>query len=277
MLHNISPYIIRIWGDFGIRWYSLVYILGFIGLYYFYIWLAKNGKIKNLTPALVDRLIIFLVLGIILGARFFHTFVFEPSYYLSHPVDILKIWHGGLSFHGGLIGGLLAGWIFARKYKIRLLELADGSAIIVGLFLGLGRIANFINGELYGKITDVSWCVDYSKSQYLVNPPDGCRHPSQIYETIYSFFIAGVQYFLFRRDEKRQTKRFGTGFYFYLFITLYGILRFLTTFTRDEPAILGTGIAEAQWFSLFMFIIGAILLIRQGFFSSGSSRKQNRT
>jgi phosphatidylglycerol:prolipoprotein diacylglycerol transferase len=258
--HSISPYIIRIYGDFGIRWYGLFYVIGFVSLYFFLRHLSRKKLIKNLPETALDRLIIYLVLGIIIGARFFHVFVFEPGYYFSHPADMIKIWQGGLSFHGGLVGGMAAAFLFCRKYKVRFFELADGTAIIVGLFLGLGRIANFINGELYGKITSVSWCVDYSHSQYIANPPDGCRHPSQIYEFLYSVFIFGVLSIAFAKDKGK--KAFGTGIFFWGFITLYGILRFFVTFTRDERGILGTPIAEAQYFSLLMFIIGGMLFYK---------------
>lgn len=255
--HNISPFIFRIYGDFGIRWYGLIYVIGFIGMYFFLRHLSRKKLIKNLSDAALDRFIIYLIVGIIIGARFFHVFVFEPSYYLAHPSDMIKIWQGGLSFHGGLLGGMLAAWLFCRKYKVKFMELADATGIIAGLFLGLGRIANFINGELYGKVTTVSWCVDYSQSQYIVNPPEGCRHPSQIYEVIYSFFIFCVLSFAYAKDKGK--KLFGTGLFFWSFISLYGILRFFTTFTRDEPGILGTPIAEAQYFSAIMFVVGSVL------------------
>lgn len=258
--HNISPFILRISSDFGIRWYGLIYVIGFIGLYLFLRHLARKKIIKNLSDAALDGFIIYLIVGIIVGARFFHVFVFEPGYYFSHPSDMIKIWQGGLSFHGGLVGGIIAAMLFCKKNKVKFLELADATGIIAGLFLGLGRIANFINGELYGKITTVSWCVDYSQSQYIANPPEGCRHPSQIYEFFYSIFIFGVLSVAYAKDKGK--KLFGTGIFFWAFIGLYGILRFLVTFTRDEPGILGTPIAEAQYFSFIMFVTGSILFYR---------------
>jgi phosphatidylglycerol:prolipoprotein diacylglycerol transferase len=260
--HNINPFLLRIYGDIGIRWYSLAYVLGFLALYFILRTVARKKSIKNLTEAAIDPLLLYLIIGVVVGARFFHVFVFEPAYYFAHPGQILMIWQGGLSFHGGLVGVAIALWLFSRKYKIKFLELSDLIAIPLGLFLMLGRIANFINGELYGTITNVSWCVDYSKSQFLLYPPEGCRHPTQLYEAGKNLLIFGILYGLYSHDIKHKKNKLGTGFYSGLFLVLYGILRFFITFLRDEPTVLRTGISEAQFLCLGMIIVGGWLLIR---------------
>ncbi|MFH1072207.1 MAG: prolipoprotein diacylglyceryl transferase [Nanoarchaeota archaeon] len=255
--HKISPFIVRISHDFGIRWYGLIYVLGFILVYAVLRSLARKNRIKNLTEERVDILILYLIVGDIIGARLFHVFVFEFSYYKGHLLDIFKIWQGGLSFHGALVGTIVVTWYFCRKYRIKFYDIADAIVFPVAIALALGRIANFINSELYGKITSLPWCVDYSQNPYLANPPDGCRHPSQLYESLKNFFIFGILY-----SFKRMKKEYPSGFFFWLFVTLYGVLRFFITFTRDEPPIFGTGIAEAQWLSLLMAIVGGIFLFK---------------
>jgi phosphatidylglycerol:prolipoprotein diacylglycerol transferase len=262
LYHTLSPFLWHISGDFGIRWYSLAYIAGFIITFFVLRHFADKKLIKGLTRENLDTLIIYLILGVIIGARFFHVFVYEPAYYFANPADMIKIWQGGLSFHGGLVGVALALWLFTRKYKVKFFELADIIVIPLGIFLMLGRIANFINGELYGTVTNVSWCVDYSKNQYIYSPPEGCRHPTQLYEAGKNLFMAAVLFLLYRRDKKLKKKRIGTGFYSFLFLIMYGTLRFFITFYRDEPAVLGTGISEAQWLCVAMIAIGTFFLLR---------------
>ncbi|MBU1975621.1 MAG: prolipoprotein diacylglyceryl transferase [Nanoarchaeota archaeon] len=258
--HTLSPFLVRIYGNFGIRWYSLVYVVGFIALYYLLRYLARKKHIKNLKVEQVDGLIVWIILGIVIGARLFHCFGFEASYYLSNPIACLQIWKGGLAFHGAIIGLAAALLIYSGKYNVKFYELADAICLFAPIMLFFGRIANFINGELYGTITNAGWCVDYSKNTHLPFVPDGCRHPSQLYEALKNLFMFGIFFLVYKKDNKR--KLFGTGFYLWLFVGLYGILRFFITFYRDEPAILGLGISQSQHNSGIMFVIGAIMLFR---------------
>jgi phosphatidylglycerol---prolipoprotein diacylglyceryl transferase len=261
-LHNINPVLWNI-GPFSIRYYSLVYIFGFLLAYFLLVQLAKKKSIKNLNRQNIDTYLIYLIVGVILGARIFEIIFWEPSYYFAHPEEMIMIWHGGLSFHGGLAGAIFATFMFCRKFKLKFYDLADLLVIPAAIALAFGRIANFINGELWGKVTSSNFCIDYSHSQYIANPPQGCRYPSQIYESLKNFFIFAVLMII-------RNKKWPKGFLFWLFITLYGFLRFIVNFFRDDPAIV-LGISIGQILSLIMGIVGTIMLFKV--FHERSSRK----
>ena len=197
----------------------------------------------------VDSLIVYLVIGTVLGARLFEVLFYNPSFYFGNPLEVLAVWHGGLSFHGGLIGAMLASYIFCRKYNIDYLELADIVSIPLAFGLFLGRIANFINGELYGYETSLPWAVKFQGA-------DGFRHPTQIYEALKNLFIFFI---LFNLKDKKYKK----GTLFFIFITLYGLLRFFIEFLKVPESYL-LGLPTGQLFSILMFLIGGIYLIKNG-------------
>lgn len=249
--HTLNPVLVQL-GPFAIRWYSLVYIFGFLLAYLVLVQLTKKGKIKNFPREKVDTFVLYLILGVILGARLFEVFFWEPGYYFANPIEIPQIWHGGMSFHGGLVGAVLVGIWFAKKHHIKVYALADVLVIPAALTLGFGRIANFVNAELWGKQSTVSWCVDYSKNPHIPGLPEGCRHPSQLYEALKNFFIFGVLMVL-------RNKHLPQGFLFWVFVTLYGYLRFLTNIWRAD-AVLLWGMSVGQVMSLIMAILGTIML-----------------
>lgn len=245
-VHNIDPVLINI-GFLEIRYYGLVYVIGFLLAYFILRWYAKKDKIK-LSFDEIDNLLMYLIIGLIIGARIFEAIFWQPNYYFSNPIRIFEIWKGGMSFHGGLVGIIIAGWIYIkRNKKVSLYELADILSIPAMLILAFGRIANFINAELPGKITNISWCVQFPYH-------DGCRHPSQIYESLHHFIAFFLMLPLFYKDFKK-------GFIFWIFIFLYGLGRFITDFWRDDPNIL-FGINMGQLLSLIMVIISIIFLIK---------------
>lgn len=246
-IHNINPVLVNL-GPFEIRYYGLVYVIGFLLAYFILKILAKNGKIKNINSRKVDDLIIYLIIGVIVGARIFEILFYEPAFYFSNPLEMFMIWHGGLSFHGGLVGIIIATLFFCKKNKVKFYDLADVLVIPAALMLGFGRIANFINGELWGTITNVPWCVKFQGVE-------GCRHPSQIYEALKNFFIFFVLIFLNKNKAKYKLKK---GTIFWIFVLLYGILRFITNFWRDDPRILG--ISMGQFLSLIMIVVAAVFL-----------------
>jgi phosphatidylglycerol---prolipoprotein diacylglyceryl transferase len=252
--HTINPDLLTL-GPFHIRFYGIVYALGFLIAYFILQQLAKKEAIKNFTVKDVEMYLLFLVLGVIVGARLFEIIFYDPAYYFSQPLKMLYIWEGGLSFHGGLVGAFLVTYLYCKKKKTSFYDLADVLVLPTAVMLGFGRIANFINGELYGTKTTVAWCVDYSKNQYLYNPPDGCRHPSQLYESAKNFFIFFVLLSLHARK-----KLFPKGFLFWLFIFLYGLLRFMTNFWRDDPRWFG--LSMGQYLSLVMMIIALPFLVQ---------------
>ncbi|MBT4174551.1 prolipoprotein diacylglyceryl transferase [archaeon] len=239
-IHNLNPTLLNL-GPLEIRYYGLVYILGFIILT---IWLVKFRNKINLTKDQAYDFSFYLMLGVILGSRLFHVLVWETAYYLADPIKILYIWEGGMAFHGGLIGALVAGYFFCKKYKISLLKAADLVSIPAVIVLALGRIANFINAELPGTVTSLPWCVDFGDSQ--------CRHPVQIYSALKRFAVAGVLILLSRKHHK-------PGFIFFSMVALLGLGRFLIDFYREDTLYLALSIG--QWSSLAMFIVGITTLI----------------
>ena len=236
--HNLSPFIFQING-FGIRWYSLVYIFGFLLSIYF---LKKHKDI--LKDEEIYDFVTYLILGVVLGARLFEVLIWEPGYYFSNFFEIFKIWHGGMSFHGGLIGAVIVTYWFSRKKKIEFGVLADVLTLPGVLALAFGRIANFINAELIGTITNVNWCVNYQNVE-------NCRHPSQIYAASYRFLLFFYLIYL---------KSFKPGFIFWNFVFLESIGRFIVDFYRED--ILYFNLSIGQWSSVVLVIISLFVLIK---------------
>jgi len=230
-----SPIIFTI-GPLAIRYYSIAYLIGFVLAYF---WLAKRFGKETAEDSLF-----WIVLATIIGGRLGEFVFYSPITFWTDPLEILKIWHGGMSFHGGLIALVLVTFWYCRKHKIKFLDFADTLVVPGALALGLGRIANFLNGELVGTVTNLPWCMNFPG--YI-----GCRHPSQLYEAAYSFLLAGILYWQYRKKHE-------AGFMLALFVTLYGLFRFIENFVRDEPRILG--LSMGQVLSLIMLIIGAYFL-----------------
>ena len=246
-IHNIDPVIARI-GFLEIRYYSLAYILGFLLVYFILLYYIKKNRIQNMNRDRLDTFLIYVILGTIIGARIGYFFTKDVNPF-SHLIDIFKIWQGGMSFHGGLIGIILITLFFCRKYKVKFYDLADVLVIPAALALFIGRIMNFINGELVGTITNVKWC-------FLFKGYEGCRHPSQLYEAGKNLLIFFI---LLNLNKKREKYKPGT--LFWLFILMYGLLRFIITFLRDDPRIFG--LSGGQYLSLLMFLTAAIVLIKR--------------
>lgn len=267
-IHNINPILIQITDNFAIRYYGLVYALAFLLVYFLFKQLSKKGNIKNLKPELVDNLTLYVVLGVLIGARLGEVLFYNLSYYLSNPLNIFKIWQGGMSFHGGLIGVVIVLYFFCKKHKIRLLEIADVLVIPAAFALFLGRIANFINHELIGiPVKNNPWyCIDYSN--YGV---DECRHPSQIYEALKNLFM-GIFLLIEYNYFQKFKKKYKPGIILFSFITLYGLLRFLVNFYRADP-ITFLGISTGQILSLIMFLVGVFFLVRNYLLKKKENKK----
>jgi phosphatidylglycerol---prolipoprotein diacylglyceryl transferase len=250
--HNINPVFLQL-GPLEIRYYGLVYFIGFLFIYFYFKYLIKNEKISSLDKDNLDLFMIYLMLGAILGARILDFVFFNTHILFTDPLEILKIWHGGMSIHGGIIGAVLGAYIFARKHKAEFYELADYIIIPLMVFLGIGRIANFINGELSGTQSAGKFCIDYSQNQYISNPPAGCRHPYTIYESIKNF---GVALILIAIKAKTNLKK---GLLFWYGILLYNVLRFFVDIYRDanEPNIL-LGLSMTQLLCIIFALISGI-------------------
>lgn len=254
--HNINPVLVKL-GDFEIRYYGLFYAISFIIAYFLIFHLAKQRKL-DISRDDVSDLVVYLIAGIILGARIVYIIFYNFGFYLSNPLEIFAVWHGGLSFHGGMIGAVVSALLFCRKKKLGFYDIADIVVFPVAIGLAIGRIGNFMNGELYGRLTNSGLCIDYSKNKFLDSIPEGCRHPSQIYESAKNILIFASLWFL-------KNKNLPKGFLFWSFITLYGALRTIAEIFRQPDAQLGFifgGFTMGQLLSIPLFIIGAYMLIR---------------
>ena len=235
-VHNLDPVALSL-GPLKIHWYGIAYLAAFFVVVYTMQWYSKKGFVKLSNDDCWD-FGYYCLLGVIIGARLFEVLVWEPGYYFANPLKIIAIWEGGLAFHGGLIGFVLGGLYFARKHKIPFLKLADLVVVPISFGLGIGRIANFVNGEIWGPITDVSWCVEYR---------DACRHPYQLYSVAKHWVLAYILYWL-------QGKKHKDGVVFFHFLWLYGLGRFLLDFYRVDELFYGFSVG--QWSSLVMVVVG---------------------
>jgi phosphatidylglycerol:prolipoprotein diacylglycerol transferase len=259
ILPPIDPVALSL-GPLSVHWYALAYVVGLV----FAAWYLKRlvtttrlwgTKTPTLTVQQVDDLFIWFLLGVIGGGRLGYVLFYKPAYYLAHPLDIFKTWDGGMSFHGGFLGVVVACWIYGRKHNIRLDRLLDLGAAVTPVGLGLGRIANFINVELWGRAADVPWAVVFPGESFA-------RHPSQLYEAI----LEGLILFLAVRIATHQ---FGAlqhrGRAAGIFALGYGVARIVAEYFREPDQHIGyiAGfITMGMILSLPLVGIGLWLLLR---------------
>ena len=252
--HNIDPVAFAI-GPFEVRWYGLAYLFGFLLAALLMMRIAKRWKLRFDSDALLT-IICCIIVGVIVGARLGYCLFYGDGYYLVHPLDILMLNQGGMSFHGGLIGALISGIFAARWTGIPYLTLADLGVIAAPIGLFLGRCANFINGELWGAVTDAPWGVVFGGAAGLVP-----RHPSQLYEAL----LEGVVIFVVLVILARKTPPRPRGTFLGVFLILYGCFRFLVEFVRQPDAQLGylygDWLTMGQVLSVPLVIVGIIVLI----------------
>ncbi len=255
--HNINPVAFSI-GSIDIRYYGLVYFIGFLFAYFYLRYQIKKGRIKHFSLDGLDSFMIYFMLGSILGARVLDFVFFNPSVLLSDPLQIFRVWQGGMSIHGGIIGAVIGGLLFVRNKKIKFYDLADHVVVPLMFFLGLGRIANFINAELWGTHFSGSFCVDYSQNEYIANPPEGCRHPYQLYESAKNFFV-GIFLLIYKSYYKIKA-----GLLFWYGIFLYNFLRFFVDFYRDDPTFYG--LSTGQYLCIVFSLVALYFIIRLKYF-----------
>jgi phosphatidylglycerol---prolipoprotein diacylglyceryl transferase len=253
----IDPVAVSI-GPFAVRWYALGYLAGFFGGWAYAYALLRTDRLWGGTPrpkpeTLID-LILYLMLAVVIGGRLGQVILYEPAYFAAHPLEIIEIWNGGMAFHGGLLGVLLAIWFYSYRFKVPFLTVADLCATFAPLGIFLVRIGNFINEEQWGRPTDVPWAVVFPDVDS--NP----RHPSQLYEAglegLLLLMVLGIV------AQKGGFKRPGllTG----LVLLLYGLARIATEFFREpDPELeqLAHGLTMGMVLSLPMVAIGLALLI----------------
>ena len=250
---TIDPTLIEI-GPFAIRWYALAYIGGIVFGWRYAIVLARQSP-ATIDRRTVDDFLIWVTLGIVLGGRIGYVLFYKPAYFFAHPGEILQVWQGGMAFHGGLLGVILAVILFARLRRIPTLALGDIVACVVPIGLFLGRVANFVNGELFGRVSDAPWAFIFP------NGGPEPRHPSQLYEAgLEGLVLLLVLFLAWRMTRLRQRPGAITG----LFLLGYGAARFTVELFREPDAHLGFLFANAtmgQLLSLPMIVIGIALLV----------------
>tara|TARA_B100001027_G_C16234129_1_gene316188 strand:+ start:318 stop:1100 length:783 start_codon:yes stop_codon:yes gene_type:complete len=252
--HSFDPVLVN-FGLIEIRWYSLAYIFGIlIGWWYGKKIIIKRFIVEKHTFNLkeFDNLVTYIVFSIILGGRIGYVIFYNLEYFLSNPLEILKIWEGGMSFHGALIGIIIGTYLFSTKKNIKTLFFLDIIACVAPIGIMFGRIANFINGELVGKVTNLSWSVVFPQIDMLP------RHPSQLYEALLEglvlFFV--VNFFIYK-------KNYITGTCSFIFLIFYGIFRiFSEIFREPDPQVgyLFDFLSMGALLSLFMILVGLFKL-----------------
>lgn len=245
---QFDPIAIKLWGSFGIHWYGLMYLLGFIAFLLLGRWQIKHKPWFGWNAQMLDDALFYGALGVVIGGRLGYALFYQSAHFLANPADIFKVWQGGMSFHGGFLGVLVAMWLFNKKYPQPWLKVMDFVAPLVPIGLGAGRMGNFINGELWGRPTDGSFGVIFPQVDNIA------RHPSQLYE----FALEGLLLFAVLWWFSRRQRPVGTTSA--LFLIGYGTFRFLIEFTREPDANLGLlqlGLSMGQWLSIPMVLAGA--------------------
>jgi len=255
---QIDPVIIS-FGQLKVRWYGLMYVLGFGATYFLVRYQLTRFRWQELAERF-DNLNLYLILGVILGGRLGYVFFYQPAYYLERPMEILATWQGGMSFHGGCIGVILAGILFCRYHRLSFWKGADLYVVTVPIGLGLGRIGNFINGELFGRTTEVPWGMVFPGGGPLP------RHPSQLYEAL----LEGLLLFCILWTLKNKpwqavpSRLWPHGSMLALFLILYGLVRITAEFFREPDPYLGMivqWVTMGQLLSIIMIIAGLLLWV----------------
>jgi phosphatidylglycerol:prolipoprotein diacylglycerol transferase len=245
---NLNPILLEL-GPIRLSWYGLMYVLGFLASYWLVLRQMKKKDFSISKPE-IDSLYFFLVLGLVIGARVGYILFYNLEMYLDQPLELLAIWHGGMSFHGGLIGVIIGAALFSWKNKKSFWKIADLLIVTAPVGLGLGRIGNFINGELYGRVTQVPWGIIFPKGGPLP------RHPSQLYESA----LEGWALFLILWSIKEG--KIPRGGLLALFLLLYGGFRFFLEFFREPDEQLGFvwgPLSMGQVLSALMIGVGVLL------------------
>lgn len=242
-------------GFFQVRWYSLGYLVGILLGYWMLVKMIKRPG-SPMSREHADDMILYATLGIIIGGRLGYILFYQPSI-LQHPLDIFKLWEGGMSLHGGTVGTIAAIWLFARKHKLSFLRMCDYIACCIPFGLFLVRLANFVNDELWGRVTDVPWAIVFPNGGPIP------RHPSQLYEAVLEGVVmAAIMWPLFWKTDAR----YKPGFLFGVAALIYGCARFTLEFFREPDVQLQwladqTGLSMGQWLTIPMIVLGLYLVL----------------
>jgi phosphatidylglycerol---prolipoprotein diacylglyceryl transferase len=252
ILFSVGPYFGI--GPLAVRWYGLMYVLAFVAVIVLGKWRVRHGLGNGMESKDVDDILLYGVFGVILGGRLGYVLFYKPEYYFDHPAEILQVWMGGLSFHGGFLGVLVAVALFCWLHKKRWLPTMDFIAPLVPLGLAAGRIGNFINGELPGRETNLAWGMWFPQ----VDRDRVARHPSQLYQAGLEGLTLFVLLWWFARKPRPA------GAVSAAFLIGYGFFRFIAEFSRQPDDFLGLlafDLSMGQWLSLPMIVVGIAMMI----------------
>ena len=266
-VNRLDPVAIHVYGDFGIRYYGLAYACAFAAGYFLLRLFYRAGR-SPLDARMVDGALLSIVLGVMIGGRLGYVLLYAWPDFIANPLMIFKIWEGGMSSHGGFIGVAIALWWVSRKQRISFLSLGDLLCSIVPIGLLLGRVANFINGELWGRVSHVPWAVIFPHSAAPGTPVAliAPRHPSQLYEAfLEGALLLAYSQWRFRRTGATRTPGRLSG----EFLILYAIVRVVGEKFREPDASLILGMSRGVFYSLFMVVIGLLLLVASNYRSAG--------
>jgi phosphatidylglycerol:prolipoprotein diacylglycerol transferase len=251
---SIDPVLVQL-GPLAIRWYSLAYIAGFLGGWWIILRQLRLLIPAPLTKTQLDDLLVWVIVGVVLGGRLGYVLFYQGAYYLQHPEEILQLWHGGMAFHGGMVGSIAAIALYCRRAKIGFWPVMDLAALVAPLGLGLGRVANFINGELYGRVSDVPWAMVFPHGGDLP------RHPSQLYQAGMEGLLLGL---LLWGCWQSRSIRLAPGRLSGIFLLGYATARLIGEAFREPDAQLGflwEGLTMGQLLSLPMIALGMWLVV----------------
>ena len=243
---DMNPEIFRI-GNFAVRWYGLLFASGF---FFGYLIFMRFFKKEGLSIDLLDKLTIYMAVGTVIGARLGHCLFYEPEYYLNNPLEILKIWRGGLASHGAAMGILVALWLFGRKYKKSMIWTLDRIVVVVALAGAFIRLGNLMNSEIYGVETALPWGFVFIRNLEIVP-----KHPTQIYEALTYLLVFVLLFWLYFKTDAKPNP----GLLFGIFLVLVFGMRFLIEFIKEDQVAFETGMAlnMGQWLSIPFFLAGA--------------------
>ncbi len=251
---KLNPVAIN-FGIFKVYWYGIMYLMAFLFFVYAGKWRLKKYGHSFLTKKLIDDFMFYGALGVIVGGRLGYCFFYEPIKYLTHPLDILKTWTGGMSFHGGMLGVFIAIYFFAKSKKHGFFELSDFVAPLIPMGLFFGRIGNFINGELIGRVTTINlpWAMIYPQSGSMLP-----RHPSEIYEALGEGLLLLLLLWIYASKPRKVGQVSG------FFLIAYGMIRFCLEYFREPDYFLRdvvekTGLSMGQWYCVPMMVAGGII------------------
>ncbi|WP_324671960.1 prolipoprotein diacylglyceryl transferase [Hymenobacter sp. GOD-10R] len=257
-----SPIIAKL-GPLTLRWYGLLFMSGFvIGTFV----LTHIYKSERVSPRWVDVITVYMLIGTVVGARLGHCLFYDPDYYLAHPLDILKIWEGGLASHGATLGILLAVWLFSRNNKFDYLWTLDRIVIVVASGGAMIRLGNLFNSEIIGRQTDVPWAFKFARyneiHHELTNIPNELRHPTQIYESLFCVFLFILLYAMWSRTKEKTPR----GLLFGLFVVLLFTFRFLVEFLKENQVDFENSLPlnMGQILSIPLIFVGIWVVLRAG-------------